>query len=321
MAESSTDFSDYDLYEYFYSLVRQVPDGMVTTYGALARALGDIVAARACGYLLSINPDPIGTPCYKVVRSDGTVGKFTHPDGTAEKVRRLSSNGVTVEQETLVDFEKVLFEDFKSIKPLESMKQEQQEMAELVTKEDDFPSGRIAAVDVSYDDFTGYGAMVVEENGNLTVRTTVLPVRFPYIPGYLSYREFKFIRELVGDYDGLLLVDANGYLHPRHIGLASYTGIKLGIPTIGVAKSLLTGKKEGKWIKMNGENSAYAINKNTIVSVGNRVSLDSSINLLKGMYGDRYPRLLKIAHEKSVKLRLEMRNRTSKVNSIRSRFD
>lgn len=311
MKGNSVDYSDYDLYEYFYSLVRQVPDGKVTTYGALARALGDIVAARACGYMLSINPDPVGTPCYKVVRSDGSVGKFTHPDGSSEKIWRLSSNGIQVENESVRDFESVLFEDFQGEKPLEAMRREQEEMSSMVIQEDGFPTDRIAAVDVSYDDFAGYGAMVIEEGGKMEVRRTEMPVNFPYIPGYLSYREFKFIRELAGDYDGLLLVDANGYLHPRHIGLASFTGIKLGIPTIGVAKSLLTGKRDGNWIKMNGENCAYEMSKGTIVSVGNRVTLDSSIKFLRERYGESYPGLLKAAHNESVKLRMESRKKNA----------
>lgn len=305
MKSTAGNYIDYDLYSYFYSLVRQVPHGMVTSYGALARALGDVVASRACGYMLSINPDPIGTPCFKVVRSDGTVGKFTHPDGSREKIRRLNSDGVEVGDNMILDFENLMFDDFHSDMPLESMKTEQNEMASVIDTEDHFSAGRIAAVDVSYDDFTGYGAMVIEENGTYEVRQAVMPVNFPYIPGYLSYREFKFIRELAGDYTDLLLVDANGYLHPRHVGLASFTGIKLGIPTIGVAKSLLTGNRHGNWVTMDDEKCAYAINKNAIVSVGNRVSLETAVKLLEEKYGNRYPQILKMAHNESVKLRMK----------------
>lgn len=307
MGNPVSDFTDFDLYSYFYSLVRQIPEGKVSTYGALARALGDVAASRACGYMLSINPDPVGTPCYKVVRSDGTVGKFTHPDGSREKIRRLNSNGIEVSNGAITDFEDVMYDHFQSEKPLESMKKEQEVLSSEVVQKDNFSTEKIAAVDVSYDDFSGYGAMVIEEGDSLDIRKVVMPVKFPYIPGYLSYREFKFIKQLAGDFNGLLLVDANGYLHPRHIGLASYAGLKLGIPTIGVAKSLLTGKKEGNWIKMGEEKSAYAINKRTIVSVGNMVTLDSSVKFLKERYGENYPHLLKIAHNESVKLRFETR--------------
>ena len=63
------DLYRFDLYSYFYGLVRQIERGKVSTYGALARALGDIAASRACGFMLSINPDPENTPCYRVVKS------------------------------------------------------------------------------------------------------------------------------------------------------------------------------------------------------------------------------------------------------------
>lgn len=307
MGKLNSELTDIDLYSYFYELVRQIPRGKLTTYGALARALGDIAAARACGYMLSINPDPVGTPCYKVVRTTGEVGKFTHPDGSEEKIRRIENDGITIKQNYVEDFEDVLFEDFESDHPLAKMKSEQDSMSTHINIEDDFSPHSVAAVDVSYDDFRGYGAMVIKKGDELTVRTTVLPVSFPYIPGYLSYREFKFIRELAEGFDGLLLIDANGYLHPRRIGLATFAGLMLDVPTIGVAKSVLTGQVRERWIYNNNERSAYTLAKKTIVSAGNRISLDSSISFLKANYGERYPALLKLAHDETVKLRKSMK--------------
>lgn len=303
MEKSISSFIDYDLYSDFYALVRQIPHGMVSTYGALARALGDIVAARSCGYMLSINPDPVGTPCYKVVRAGGEVGKFTHPLGSEEKIRRLRKDGVSVGDEKVIGFDAKCFTEFQSDRPLEKMKEEQDKMASLVSLEDDFPSGEIAAVDVSYDDKYGYGAMVIERGGFVEKRHVKMEARFPYIPGYLSYREFKFIRELAGDFNGILLVDGNGYLHPRRIGLASFTGVMLGIPTIGVAKSLLLGRKEGNWI-FNGETrSAYMLKKNCVISAGHRISLESAVSFILEKYRGKYPGLLKVAHNETVMLR------------------
>ncbi|MEM0334725.1 MAG: MGMT family protein, partial [Thermoplasmata archaeon] len=68
-----------DLYEKFYSLVKQIPKGMVSTYGDLAIALGDIVASRAVGKMLSENPSPFEIHCHRVVMHDGGIGGFTHP--------------------------------------------------------------------------------------------------------------------------------------------------------------------------------------------------------------------------------------------------
>lgn len=304
MTKLQSPFVDFDLYSDFYALVRQIPKGMVTTYGNLARALGDVVAARACGYMLSINPDPIGTPCYKVVKAGGEVGKFTHPLGTAEKSRRLQNDGIAIEDGRIVNFESICFDDFDSDNTLQKMREEQERMAPLISLEDDFSTSEIAAVDVSYDDEFGYGAMVINRAGNTEIRHKKMESRFPYIPGYLTYREFKFIRELAGEYSGLLLVDGNGFLHPRHIGLASFTGVMLGIPTIGVAKSLLLGRREGDWIYNGLERSAYMLRKNCVISAGHRISLDSAATFINEKYNGKYPEILKIAHNESVKLRL-----------------
>ncbi|MCL5881640.1 MAG: endonuclease V, partial [Candidatus Thermoplasmatota archaeon] len=282
---------DMDLYSYFYELVRQIPRGMVSTYGDLARALGDVVASRACGYMLSINPDPEGTPCYKVVRSDGTVGKYTHILGEIEKIRRLEKDGIIVEGDSVKNFEQVRFKDFQTDFPLNALKNEQEKVASMVNLTDDFDSSRIAAVDVSYDDDYGYGAMAIDDGGKIEIRESVQRVQFPYIPGYLAFREFKFIKDLARGFDGILLIDGNGLLHPRKIGLASYAGVMLNVATIGVAKSLLMGTVSDNWVYMGDEKVAYVINKNTIVSPGHRVSLGSSVDLVKKLGHGKYPEL------------------------------
>lgn len=66
------------------------------------------------------------------------------------------------------------------------------------------------------------------------------PVNFPYIPGCLAFRELPLFLEAnqrLKITPDLYFFDGNGYLHPRHMGLATHAGILLGKPTIGVAKS------------------------------------------------------------------------------------
>ncbi len=65
-------------------------------------------------------------------------------------------------------------------------------------------------------------------------------ITVPYIPGCLAFREYDLVEKTVGklktDVD-LYVFDGNGYLHPRHMGLATYAGIMLKKPSMGIAKS------------------------------------------------------------------------------------
>jgi len=68
---------------------------------------------------------------------------------------------------------------------------------------------------------------------------------FPYVPGLLSFREGPALvaafRRLKGTPDAIML-DGQGLAHPRRMGLASHVGLWLGVPTVGCAKSRLTGR-------------------------------------------------------------------------------
>ncbi len=89
--------------EKVYSLTRQVPKGRVTTYAALAHAIGHS-GYRSIGQALTRNPDIPTTPCHRVVNSDGSVGGYAHD--VQKKIQLLRSEGVLVENGKIVDFEK-----------------------------------------------------------------------------------------------------------------------------------------------------------------------------------------------------------------------
>jgi deoxyribonuclease V len=135
----------------------------------------------------------------------------------------------------------------------------------------------------------------------------VVPLQFPYVPGFLSFREIpallaalRKLREL----PDLLFCDGHGYAHPRRMGLASHLGILLARPTIGTAKSILLGEhgtlaaKQGSWaaLKDGRETIGAALRtrdgvKPVYVSQGHRVSLESAIRLtLSVCDGTRIPR-------------------------------
>ena len=80
-----------------YELLRSVPKGKVVSYGELARAAKS--GPRAVGQFMHRNPRPDIYPCFKVVRSDGSIGGFggaTRGKKIAHKIRLLRKDGVIV---------------------------------------------------------------------------------------------------------------------------------------------------------------------------------------------------------------------------------
>lgn len=125
-----------------------------------------------------------------------------------------------------------------------------------------------------------------------------IPTAFPYVPGYLSFREIPAIMAAfpqIKTLPDLILCDGQGYAHPRRLGLACHLGILLDIPTIGVAKSLLIGKHEdvalekGSWQPLldKGETIGVVLRSRTkvkpiYVSIGHKISLPTAINYVMG---------------------------------------
>src|ERR1700761_8842430 len=71
--------------------------------------------------------------------------------------------------------------------------------------------------------------------------------RFPYIPGYLAFREVPAlvqVWEQLTEKPGILVVDGHGIAHPRRLGIAAHFGALTGQPSMGCAKNILTGRFE-----------------------------------------------------------------------------
>ena len=100
-----------DLRHRVYRLVLTVPPGKVTTYGALARALG--VHPRAVAAALRANVLPILIPCHRVVRSDGSPGGYSF-GGPVIKRRLLEAEGVRFDERGRV-LKDYIVEDLSSV--------------------------------------------------------------------------------------------------------------------------------------------------------------------------------------------------------------
>ena len=134
------------------------------------------------------------------------------------------------------------------------------------------------------------------------------PIRMPYIPGLLSFREIPCILgafALLSQQPDLVMVDGQGIAHPRYLGIASHLGLWLDLPTIGCAKSILRGHYDekalgeefGAWVPLIYKNETVGAALRTrphvkpmIISLGHRISLETSIHyVLASCKGYRLP--------------------------------
>jgi len=166
----------------------------------------------------------------------------------------------------------------------------------------------------------------------IEVVTDYSRITLPYISGYLAFREIptllKSYKKLKTEPD-LIMVDGNGIIHPRNIGIASHLGILLKKPTMGVAKNLLFGKyampgsKKGSVSEVLDKQNrviGYALRskdnvKPVFVSPGHLISLEDSLKIaLNTLKSHKLPEVTRIADKYSK----ELKNRGSTLKLIQT---
>lgn len=190
-------------------------------------------------------------------------------------------------------------------------------MSKMIIREDKLPRKihLVAGVDVAYVNNTSIGAVAVYDYDSLNLneeQTATCKTRFPYVPTLLSYREIEptvlCIRKLHTLPD-LFLADGHGISHPYHCGFASHLGLALRKPTIGVAKSRLTGKIQrvphrlDAYLTTEDQNIIGAVvnTKNgckpLYVSIGHMVSLETALRIMRHcVRNNRLPEPILAAH-------------------------
>jgi deoxyribonuclease V len=162
----------------------------------------------------------------------------------------------------------------------------------------DYLIKQVCGIDVSYYMNRAFCSAVNINRDSfeiIEIKQSEFQIESPYIPGFFMLREarpiFTTLKKLESFYD-VLIVNGHGILHPRRMGLASFIGLLLDKPTIGVAKRLLCGTEGvdnfvfvdqnicGKKINRGGHNSVY-------VSVGNKISLETSIRLVTELFREK----------------------------------
>ncbi len=319
------DLEDHDMAELVYQATSQIPKGMVSTYGAIARALGDIRAARAVGMILSENPTPIVVPCHRIVYNDGNVGWYSGKGcGKEKKEALLRQEGIAIEAGRVVDLPARLFQEFDIEPLLMKMRLRQEELRPQLVLDDDFPEPNVlAGLDVAYKGDEAFAAMVAKDVATgFMISSTFRKgrVKFPYVPTYLTYRELPMLAQLIdrSRQDIVYLVDGQGRLHPRGFGIACHLGVCLDVPTIGVAKSLLAGKVEENGseespIRLDDEILGVRLslpkNRPLYVSAGHRVSLGTAVEIVRKATEDKERDPLRIADRLSKEQRKDRSTR------------
>lgn len=160
----------------------------------------------------------------------------------------------------------------------------------------------VSGVDVSYVGNYGIGVMVSFDIRTYRLVEKVVArgkVSFPYIPGFLAFREIPLIIDafaMATVSPDIVIVDGQGIAHPRRAGIATHLGTIIQKPTIGCAKSLLYGEYvEIPNIQGYEENLLDPVTREVIgkvvrtkrsskpvfVSIGNYITLEQSVFFVK----------------------------------------
>lgn len=195
----------------------------------------------------------------------------------------------------------------------------QQDLRGKILREDRFQTiHSVAGVDVGYSDHgktSRAGVMVLSYPylEQIDQALALMPVSFPYIPGLLSFREIPVILgalEKLTSPPDLLICDGHGYAHPRRFGLACHLGLVTGLPSIGVAKSILVGghaslaPERGSQSELIHADEVIGLALRTrqgvrpvYVSIGHRISLETAAGFVLNCSPKyRLPEPIRLAH-------------------------
>jgi deoxyribonuclease V len=180
---------------------------------------------------------------------------------------------------------------------------------------------RVAGVDIAVGprgSNAGRAAVVVLEWPSLRPVEQAIAradVRFPYVPGLLSFRELPLVLPAFAQLStrpDLVIVDGQGIAHPRRFGIAAHLGVLLDIPAIGCAKSRLIGQPQETLGHVRGARTplldhgqviGYEVRskagvKPLYVSPGHRIGPEAAVDwVLRLTAGYRLPEPARLAHQ------------------------
>ena len=191
----------------------------------------------------------------------------------------------------------------------EDFLKQQNELRDRIESVDRFEIGDVklvAGVDLAYweqggDEYAVCCIVVIDANTHEVIEKQHYSgkIEVPYMPGFLAFRELPLILktvELLEASPDIYIFDGNGYLHPRHMGIATHASFYLNKPTVGIAKTYFRVDKKTDYTEPENEAGSYtdiiidgeiygrALRthkdvKPIFISIGNYISLDTSCAL------------------------------------------
>jgi deoxyribonuclease V len=183
----------------------------------------------------------------------------------------------------------------------------------------------VAGADVSMERFKHYGYAAIVVIDLETMRTVdeavaAAELRFPYVPGYLSFRELPPLQtcwDALRVRPDLVVFDGHGYAHPRRFGLACHGGVLWDVPSIGCAKNPFIGT-HGPLGDARGDTADVVHEGETVgrvvrtragtrplyVSAGHRMDLGTAVEMILRLTPKyRQPETTRLAHGRVNELR------------------
>lgn len=188
-----------------------------------------------------------------------------------------------------------------NVTPREAMRLQQEWRTRVEVKDRYGPLRYVAGADMAFDPetevaFAGVIVYRLPELQEVERRMARRKLRFPYVPGLLSFREGPVLLAAFAKLrtqPNVILVDGHGLAHPRRFGIACHLGLLLDCPTIGCGKSILVGEVGELGTRAidtaplvdKGEEVGRALRtrvgvKPIYVTVGHRVSLDAAVQIV-----------------------------------------
>ncbi len=199
---------------------------------------------------------------------------------------------------------------------IKAIKEEQKKLAKKILLKTEFDNVKyIAGIDNAYIDNKIISVITVLNYETLELieyKHSIGIPKTPHIPGFSSFREVEFLMDAYNQLEikpDIIIVDGDGILHTKGLGIASHLGILLELPTIGISTKINKGHVKKERIIVNEQVKGYALKTRDkalpiYVSPGHMIGLKKTLEITKKLLtGNKLPAPIHLAHKFAIKLK------------------